>query len=368
MIILRDYQQECTDVVISRLKKSIEPICIEAATGAGKSLIVAEIARWINQIAPSKKVLCFAPSKELIEQNHEKYLLTGNKASIFCSSAGGKCLKHPVIFCSPLTAKNSLDVIAEMQVSAIILDEAHNLTPTILNIIEKIRAKNQNCRIIGMTATPYRMNTGYIYGIDEWGDPVHESKTKDPFFSRLVYRITAPSLIEQGFLTPPKLLDAGLAYDTSNLKKNNMGNFESEELRMIFEESSLTKKIIDALIYSADDYNGVMIFATTVDHAKEILKILPVGDCRLVTGETPKKEREEIVAMFKAKMFKYLLNVSCFTTGFDASHVDFIAVLRPTESRGLFQQIIGRSLRINLSLDEKYNEYILKREQIKSIV
>ena len=347
MIKLRPYQQESVDLTILALKKSIEPVVIEAATGAGKSLVVAELARWLNQIAPNKKVLCFAPSKELIEQNAEKYKLTGSKASIFCASAGAKCLKHPVIFCSPLTTKNAIEQVAKMAVSAIILDESHTLTPTILAIIEQIKANNPNCRIIGMTATPYRMNTGYIYAIDEWGDKVHESKAKDPFFSQLVYRITAPTLIEQGFLTPPKLLDAGLAYDTSQLTKNNMGNFESDELRMIFEESSLTQKIIESIIFASEDCQGVMIFATTVDHAKEILKLLPAGECRLVTGDTPKKEREEIIEMFKARLFKYLLNISCLTTGFDAPHVDFIAVLRPTESRGLYQQIIGRGTRLS---------------------
>jgi DNA repair protein RadD len=347
MIKLRDYQQECVDSIISKLKKSIEPIVIEAATGAGKSLIVAELARWLNQIAPNKKVLCFAPSKELIEQNTAKYLLTGKRASIFCASAGNKCLNHPVIFCSPLTTKNSIDKIASMPVSAVILDEAHTLTPTILSIIDAIKVHNPNCRIIGMTATPYRMNTGYIYEIDEWGDKVHESKTKNPFFKQLVYRITAPQLIEQGFLTPPRVLDIEQSYDTSQLHKNSMGNFESDELRMIFEGSSLTQKIIESVIFAAEESKGVMIFATTVDHAKEILKLLPSGDCRLVTGDTKKSEREEIIQMFKSKMFKYMVNVSCLTTGFDAPHVDLIAVLRPTESRGLYQQIIGRGTRLN---------------------
>lgn len=355
MIILRDYQDECVNEIIIQLKKSTDPIAIEAATGAGKSLIIAALARWLSDIAPAKKVLCFAPSKELIEQNHQKYLLTGNPASIFCASAGGKCLKNTVIFCSPLTTKNAIDNVARMSVSAIILDEAHTLTPTILDIIYQVKRNNPNVRIIGTTATPYRMGTGYIYELDEYGEST-TVKAKDPFFKKLVYKITAPSLIERGFLTPPKLLDAGIAYDTSKLTKNSMGNFESEELRMIFEQSSLTQKIIDGVISSAEEYQGVMLFATTISHAKEIIECLPVGDCRLVTGDTHKKEREEIIQMFKTKMFKYLVNVSCLTTGFDAPHVDFIAVLRPTESRGLFQQIIGRGTRLN---DDKEHFIVL---------
>jgi len=351
MFKLREYQQDCVDTIISHLKKSIDPVVIEAATGSGKSLMVAELARWLNGIAPKKKVLCFAPSKELIEQNYAKYRLTGNDASIFCASAGGKCLRNPVIFCSPLTTNNAINEIARMEVSAIILDEAHTLTPTILSIIDAVKSNNPNCRIIGMTATPYRMGSGFIYELDTWGEDVQE-KAKDPFFKRLAYRITAPDLIEQGHLTPPRLIDSKLNYNTSNLKKNSMGNFESDDLRAAFEGQSITKKIIDAIILESDECFGVMIFATTVDHAKEILSMLPDGDCRMVTGMTPGKERAETTSMFKAKMFKFLVNVSCLTTGFDAPHVDFIAVLRPTESRGLFQQIIGRGTR--LSKDKPY--------------
>lgn len=333
---LRDYQQDCVDTVIRHMKKSTAPVCIEAATGAGKSLIVAALAAWLAKIS-GKKILCLAPSKELIEQNHEKYLATGNPASIFCASAGEKCLRHPVVFCSPLTAKNAIDEIAEMPISAVILDECHTLTPTVKMIIEAVQGYNPNLRIIGLTATPYRMDTGYIYEQDEDGEEVSEKYTKEPFFSKLIYRITAQRLIERGFLTPPMVMSAG---DYGALPDD-----EAEAEQMI-EQSSLTAKIIASIVNATTESKGVMIFASTVKHAQDIVSMLPAGDARLITANTPANERVEIVAMYKAMMFKYLVNVSVLTTGFDAPHVDFIAVLRPTESRGLFQQIIGRGTRL----------------------
>ena len=352
MIKLRDYQQECVDVTISHLKKSTDPVVIEAATGAGKSLIVAELARWLRNIAPSKKVLCLAPSKELVEQNHSKYLMTGEQASIFCASAGGKCLNNPVVFCSPLTTHNAIDVIATMPIVAIIIDESHGLTNTVLNIVEAVRKHNANCRIIGLSATPYRMNTGYIYEHDEDGEPVPAEKAKEPFFKQLVYRITAPELIRRGYLTAPMLLETtSEKYDTSELELNKLGRFNDDEIAQIFEHSSLTEKIVNEIIKESEQCQGVLIFASTIKHAETILDLLPLGDCRLVTGTTPKKERDEIIMMFKAKMFKFLVNVAVLTTGFDAPHVDFIAVLRPTESRGLFQQIIGRGTRLDDNKD-----------------
>lgn len=88
-----------------------------------------------------------------------------------------------------------------------------------------------------------------------------------------------------------------------------------------------------------------MIFAATVEHAREITGLLPAGDAALITGETPGPERDGLIDAFKAQRFRYLVNVSVLTTGFDAPHVDLIAILRPTESVSLYQQIVGRGLR-----------------------
>ena len=90
-----------------------------------------------------------------------------------------------------------------------------------------------------------------------------------------------------------------------------------------------------------------MIFSSTVSHAKEIIDYLPEGDAKIVLGDTENDERDEIIQEFKDRKFKYLVNVSVLTTGFDAPHVDVIVILRPTESVSLYQQIIGRGLRID---------------------
>lgn len=88
-----------------------------------------------------------------------------------------------------------------------------------------------------------------------------------------------------------------------------------------------------------------MIFAATVEHAREVTGLLPVGRAALITGETPGPERDRIIEAFKAQAYRYLVNVAVLTTGFDAPHVDLIAILRPTESVSLYQQIVGRGLR-----------------------
>jgi DNA repair protein RadD len=130
------------------------------STGAGKSHIAAAIAKWITENT-NKKVLVLQPSKELTEQNYSKWIATGEKASIFSASAGAKCTRHAVVYATPKTVLNSIERFGDM-FGCVIVDECHQITPTIKDIISKIKAKNPMLRVIGMTATPYRMNTGYI--------------------------------------------------------------------------------------------------------------------------------------------------------------------------------------------------------------
>ena len=119
-------------------------------------------------------------------------------------------------------------------------------------------------------------------------------------------------------------------------------------------QKRLTPFIINNIVDITEKFKrqGVMIFSSSVKHAEEIMTYLPKDDSRIVIGDTDMTERNEIVEDFKKKKFKYLVNVSVLTTGFDAPHVDVIAILRPTESNSLYQQIIGRGLR--LSPGKKY--------------
>lgn len=90
----------------------------------------------------------------------------------------------------------------------------------------------------------------------------------------------------------------------------------------------------------------MLIFTSTVQHAREVLSLLPEDQSALVLGETEGSERDELLRNFRERRIKYLVNVSVLTTGFDAPHVDVIAILRPTESVSLYQQIVGRGLRL----------------------
>jgi DNA repair protein RadD len=343
---LRPYQQEAHDEIIKWIKKLTEPCLIEAATGAGKSHIIAAIAKSVHEISGGRHILCLAPSAELVVQNREKYLLTGNNASVFSASVGEKSLRWPVVFGTPMTVKNQIKKFGS-EFAMVVIDECHGITPTIKKIISEIKEKNPMLRVVGMSATPYRLGTGYVF--DQWPNGRKEEQANSPYFKRLVYRITAPKLIEMKYLTKPIVGKIGSEkYDTINMTLNARGQFEASDIdRAYHGQGRKTAKIIADIVSKSANRLGVLIFAATVRHAKECLESLPQELSAIVTNETDKADRERILAGFKAKKIKYLVNVAVLTTGFDAPHVDVIAMLRPTESVGLMQQIIGRGLRLD---------------------
>ena len=355
MTTLRPYQQQAAQAAINFIKKSKAPFLLEAATGAGKSHIIAYLADWARGHSDNVRVLCLAPSKELTEQNYEKYLATGNPASIYSASTGRKELRHQVIFGMEKSVLNSIDKFPK--ISFIVVDECHALTNTLKELIARFRARNQKLRVMGLTATPYRTGEGYIYRINENGNPAYPIKN-EPYFSQLIYKITTRELLEMGYLTPVEIgAPSELHYDAIELKPNRLGKFSKGDIEQAFEgKGRLTSSIIADVVSLSRDRKGVLLFAASIQHAQEILESLPPHNSALVTGKTKKAERERIIKSFKAQKIKYLVNVAILTTGFDAPHIDVIAILRATESPGLLQQIIGRGLRL---APEKANCLIL---------
>lgn len=322
------------------VRKTTDPGLIEAPTGSGKSHIIAAIAADLHQISGGKHILCLAPSAELVTQNREKY---PGPSSIFSASAGGTSLRHPVVFGTPLTVKNKVRRFGP-EFCAVVLDEAHRLTPTIRHIIEHMREQNPNLRVLGLSATPYRLGEGYIYAIDPDGRP---TQAEDPYFAKCLYRIQARELIAQGYLTPPVVGRAIEHYETLGLELNSRHQFDARDIDRAFHgHGRKTSRIVADVVAQSRDRQGVMIFAATIQHAQEVMASLPPGLSALVTGKTKRADRERILRRFKARELKYLVNVAVLTTGFDAPHVDVIALLRATESVSLLQQIIGRGLRI----------------------
>lgn len=345
---LRPYQNDCVSRVIDYLKKNIDPCVVDASPASGKSFMIAAIADFLYKASGGKRVLCLAPSKELVEQNLEKFRMTGEPCSIFSASAGSKSTKHKVVYGTPLTVWNSIDKFKH-GFAGVAVDEAHETTPTIRKIIDAMRESNPTLRVVGYSGTPFVLGGGYIYQIDENGRTMTDDVARDPYYRKLVHRVPAEEMLRQGFITPMQIGAINSeSYDTSGLHLNRMGQFNEDEVdRAFVGHGRKTAAIVADVIEKARPYpGGVMLFAATVRHAEEIMASLPPSMSGMVIGDTDKKERKAIIKAYKERRVRYLVSVGTLTTGFDVPHTQVIALLRKTESASLLQQILGRAWRL----------------------
>lgn len=345
---LRPYQQEAVQSTLQHFRREKSPGVIVLPTGAGKSLVIAELARLARG-----RVLVMAHVRELVEQNYAKFISFDLKAGIYSAGLNRKETEEKVIFGSVQSIARAEESFFE-DYSLLVIDECHRVSTQgenqgetqYMQVISKLQSKNPELCILGLTATPYRLGLGWIY--QHHSTKKIERTTEERFFKKCLYELSLAYLIKSQFLTLPVKIDSPVAcYDFSSLKLDS-GRFVQAHLEEILKDQKrITPVIIKNIVEMASDRKGVMIFTSSVNHAIEIMKCLPPFIAALVTGETADSERDEIIEAFKKQQLKFLVNISVLTTGFDAPHVDVIAILRPTESVSLYQQIVGRGLRLS---------------------
>lgn len=342
----RYYQTEAFEASVKHLIKTDEPGILELATGAGKSIIIAMLAEWLA--GKNRRVLALTDSSDLVEQNHEKYLMTGNDAGIFSAKLGKKNHKHQVIFGGIQSVARNLKKFDE-PISLIIVDECHmvgkggNYQKTFAHFY----AMNPKMRVIGLTATPSRGKYKLV--------------SDDNFFKHIIYRKTTKELIDEGFLSP-------ITYGAPSVEEYAMlgikavnGRFKQSDIdNATLGKERLTRAICTDIMANmyAQNRQLCMIYASSIAHAMEIVSYLPDGLTEIITGDTPQKERQEILEAARVGPIQYLVNVGTLTKGVDIPRCDCIALLRATESPALLAQIIGRMVRLSPGTGKVYGLFL----------
>lgn len=340
---LRDYQQQAVDAAIQHFRSSQESGVLVLPTGAGKSLVIAELARLARG-----RVLVLTHVKELVAQNAEKVGLLTAEAGIYSAGLGQKSTEDKTLVASIQSAARAPEKFTT-PFSLVVIDECHRVSneadSQYQQLLTHLKSINPNLKILGLTATPYRLGIGWIFRSHYHGKV---GNTEKPVFDKCIFELPMRPLIRQGYLTEPNLYD-GLAaqYDFDLLTRDASGQISEAQINNLLSQSGrATKSIVRQIRQLAEQRQGVIVFAATVRHATEIVELLAEESCALITADTPNEERDRLIRQFKAREIKFLVNVAVLTTGFDAPHVDFIAILRPTESVSLYQQMVGRGLRL----------------------
>ena len=204
---------------------------------------------------------------------------------------------------------------------------------------------NPHLRVIGMTATPFRLKSGLICS------PEH-------FLNHVCYEIGIRELIRDGYLCS-LVTKAGKTKAHTETVSMRGGEFVPGELESLMNRDALVESACAEIVERTTDRKACLIFATGVEHGRHIARVLHQKhsvECGFVSGETPPAEREELLARFRGDSsgtlfgrdpLQYLCNVNVLTTGFDAPNIDCIALLRPTMSPGLYYQMVGRGFRLH---------------------
>lgn len=367
---LRPYQIQASDAAVRFFnnKKSERNGILVLPTGAGKSLIVADIASKLRQC-----VLVLQPSKEILEQNYAKYRSYGmDNCSIYSASFNKKEISE-VTFATIGSIMAQIDDFDHFH--AIIIDECHGVNPIggqYATFIKKVKRK-----VLGLTATPYRLNNAQGIRTKEKGfmpngsfktedyfiDDVHPipgveltnacilkflTRTRPRIFHDVLYEVSIQSLLQQGFLAKLRYFDLS-SIDTRRVKRNSTGrDYDEQSLSEEFARCGLANQLSDIvrrLLNPKDGKprKGILVFTQFIDESEQLAR--EVEGVAVVTGATKKRERERILQDFKDGKIKVLANVGVLTTGFDYPELDTVVMARPTMSLAMWYQIVGRAIR-----------------------
>ena len=341
-ISLRPYQQAAVDAVYDHLRRRDDNPCVVIPTAGGKTPIMATICRDVVQLW-SGRVLILAHVKELLEQAVEKLhtMAPDLFMQIGAYSAGLKSrdTNKPIIVAGIQSAFRRAAELGHFDI--ILADECHLLPPDgegmYRTFLADARVVNPHVRLIGLTATPYRMATGEICGPEN-------------LLNHICYEVGVRELITQGYLCPLKSKAGKQKVDTSNLHVRG-GEFVAGEVEALMDNDTTVRAACREIVDYAQNRHAVLIFAAGVQHAQHVQQILTESgcECGFVCGDTSPTERAATLERFKSGGLKFLVNVNVLTTGFDAPNIDCVALLRPTNSPGLYYQMVGRGFRLHPS-------------------
>jgi len=348
-MILRDYQQECLSVIWKALPKE-ETILIQAATGAGKTIIFCELNKQILSKWPAIRIGILAHRRELISQAKDKMLRVwpdaGSKIGIACGTIQKHVdVRRPITIGTIQTLSNKIENTKPFDI--IIIDEAHRIPPMnddnqYAKWIKAMQELNPRVRIIGFTATPFRLGHGYIYG--KTCRPDNEN-----LFSDLNYRIGIQKLQGAGYLCPLIAKETkNISFSLSGIKRIG-GDYSTRDVSDLMSEDLHVGSAIEAIREYASDRKHIVVFAVTIEHAEILSKTFNHHGISAATvhSKMATGQRDMILRNFDAGRFRVIVNVGILTEGWDSPHADCGIMCRPTLSPALFVQMIGRMLRIS---------------------
>jgi len=335
---LRDYQQQAIEDLVRYFQTQSGDPCLVMPTGSGKSHVIAAWCKWVLTNWGDQRILMLTHVRELIQQNAQKMREHWPGAPLGIYSAGLRQREagESITFAGIQSIAAKVEILG--RVDMVMIDEAHrinhNEAGNYRKVIDYLRGINPEMRVVGLTATPYRLGHGYIT------DP-------PALFTDLIEPIGVLDLMHQGYLAPLRSVQTATRFDLSEVRKRG-GEFVEGDLDKALNTNRLNDAVAAEIVDRAGDRRSWLVFGVSVAHAyglRDSLRQLGVS-AETIVGTTPAQERDDIIADFRAGRIQALTNANVLTTGFDAPNVDVIAACRPTMSASLYVQMLGRGSRL----------------------
>ena len=345
MITLRPYQMEALAAIEAALQKD-KYVLLQAATGAGKTIMFSELIKKY-MTAYQMRIGVLAHRQELVIQAYDKLLKVWPEAYFkvgkACAALGRVENQRPVVIGSIQTMARQ---IKNKPFNLLIIDEAHripalNKDSQYINFIKACEKLYPDLRILGVTATPYRLGHGYIFGGQKRAD-------KENLFKDLAYQISLNDLIRDGFLVPIRAKEAvDIAGALAKLKVT-AGDYNQGELNNVMTKEVHVNSAVKAYEQYGENRQSVVVFAVSIEHAELLAGVFSKNGhpAAAVHSEMPDDLRRKNLKKFEEGYLKILVNVGVLTEGWDSPKVDLIMLCRPTKAPALFVQMVGRGTRL----------------------
>lgn len=340
MIQLRPYQRAALDGLYDwfRQNQAGNPLLV-LPTGAGKAILIAALIQEALAAWPKTRILMITHVRELISQNAQKLISIWPQAPIGIHSAGlrRKDVYHPIIFAGIQSVWQKAMHLGHFDL--ILIDEVHLVSHksegTYRAFLADCQRINPRVRVIGLTATPFRTGHGSIMHGD------------GALFHGVAYQVRMLDLIAQGYLAPLVSKRMSTQIDVSSVQIKQ-GEYVAAQLERAADQEAVTQGALDECEQYGANRKKWLVFCAGVSHAEHVAAAMsargiPTG---CITGKTAAGERDALIARYRNGQLRALTSMGVLTTGFDVPDTDLLALLRPTQSPGLYVQMVGRGSRI----------------------
>ena len=346
MLNLRPYQAAAVDALYAYFGAYTGNPLVVMPTGTGKSVCIAAFCREACAAYPDTRILILTHVRELIAQNFQALLRAWPEAPAGIYSAGlsRRDIRAQILFAGIQSIHKHADRVQRCDI--IIIDEAHLINSTdsgtYRQFIREVSLINSGLtKVVGFTATPYRLGSGVLCEGD------------DRLFTDVAYDYSILDAIRDGYLSPVTAKRTATQYDLTGVGTSG-GDYVASQLEAALDRQDKTESAVAEIIAAGQDRGSWLIFASGVRHAEHVRDAMRAAgiSAETVTGKTPAGERGAIIEAFKRGRLRCLTNANVLTTGFDAPGTDLIGLLRPTKSAGLYVQMVGRGTRLAAGKDD----------------